>query len=88
MNATFIYLLLAINILAYGVMVADKLLAVSKSRRIPEAWLFILALVMGAPGILLGMFRPIRHKSSKAVFRLLIPFLVMVQAIGIYMLMN
>lgn len=88
MNITLIYTLLAINIVAYGVMVADKLLAVSKSRRIPEAWLFTLALVMGAPGILLGMFRPVRHKSSKAGFRFLIPLLVIIQAIGMYMFLN
>lgn len=83
-----IHVLLVINGLAYILMVTDKLLAISNSRRIPEVWLFITALLMGAPGVLLGMLWPVRHKSSKAVFRILIPLLVIIQAIGIYKLLN
>ncbi len=68
--------LITINIIAYLCMVIDKYLSKTKSGRIPENTLFLIAFLLGAPGIFLGMLAPIHHKSAKAKFKWGIPFLL------------
>lgn len=76
---------LAINILAFLVMLNDK----SKSRlshheRISEGQLFFLATCFGALGVYLGMF-VFRHKTRKWYFLIGIPLLIVQNMALIYL---
>jgi len=69
MNALVIYLSLSfvmsvVCFTAYGL---DKRRAVNGSRRVPEQFLHIVALLGGWPGALLGQ-RQFRHKTKKLSF--------------------
>ena len=64
-----IYLLL-INLDALLLMRADKRRAQNGRRRIPEATLFLVAVLGGSPGIMLGM-KLFRHKTLHLKFRVL-----------------
>ncbi len=75
-----------INLLAYFMMVYDKLQAKRNAARIPERVLFFLAFFMGALGIYLGMKWPVYHKSAKPSFRLGIPILMILNAVVIFYL--
>lgn len=55
------------SILLFVIMGWDKLSAMREKRRIPEATLFLLAVIGGAPGGLLGMIS-FRHKIRKWYF--------------------
>lgn len=63
------------NIGAFFLMGADKRKARHGKRRIPEARLFLTALVGGAAGIYLGM-KVFRHKTRHRSFRFGIPPLI------------
>ncbi len=64
---------LTINLLLFLAMGTDKLKAILHKRRIPEATLFSLALLGGAPGGFLGMFL-FRHKTRKPKFYVIYSF--------------
>ena len=51
----------------FALMGADKRLAQKGARRVPERKLFLLALLLGAPGGLLGMYA-FRHKTRHWYF--------------------
>lgn len=65
LHQIFIIYLIAINIIAYLMMITDKLKSKRKGERVSEKSLLVLALVLGSFGILLGMLPPVNHKSSK-----------------------
>lgn len=76
--------LLVINLAAFLVFGWDKLLAKTgekrgKPRRVPEKTLFLLALLGGSVGALLGM-RVWRHKTLHKRFRFGIPLILILQA--------
>ena len=58
---------LGMSLVLLFVMMADKFYARSGRRRVPEKTLFLLALLFGAPGGLLGMYA-FRHKTRHWVF--------------------
>lgn len=60
--------LFAVNINALFLMGLDKSLAGSASLRVPEVLLFVIALLGGVPGIVLGS-HVFRHKIRKAGFQ-------------------
>jgi uncharacterized membrane protein YsdA (DUF1294 family) len=60
--------LLAINVAAFVCMGLDKSLARSNSLRIPETILYLLALLGGSMGILVGI-HILKHKTRKAAFQ-------------------
>ncbi|MGG1311545.1 MULTISPECIES: DUF1294 domain-containing protein [Cohnella] len=76
----FVAYLVFINLLAYGMMGADKRRAKRKQRRIPEARLFLAAAAFGALGAWLGM-RVWRHKTKHASFVVGIPVLLAVNVL-------
>lgn len=58
----------------------DKQRAINKKQRVKEADLWKVAIVGGAVGSTLGMFR-FRHKTKKPVFRFGFPLLVIIEAL-------
>lgn len=70
-------LLIALNVLAFLLMVYDKLAAQSKKRRIPEKIFFLLAVPGGSAGVWLGM-KLMQHKTRHNKFAYGIPLLVVV----------
>lgn len=60
-------LMLCMSLALFSLMGADKRLAKTGGRRVPEKTLFLLALLFGAPGGLLGMHF-FRHKTRHWYF--------------------
>lgn len=81
----FYYYLIAANIVSFITMLYDKRQARKHLWRVPEARLFILALLLGSPGILLGMYI-FRHKTKHAKFVIGIPVILIAQLLIIYWL--
>ena len=69
---------LAINIVLFVVIGVDKYRAIRRRWRIPEATLFILALVGGACGGTVGMYS-FRHKPKQWYFAVFFPLLGLAQ---------
>ena len=69
---------LTINIATFSAFGADKRRARRESWRIPEKTLFLLSLLGGSAGALLGM-RIFHHKTRKWYFRFGIPLLLILQ---------
>lgn len=72
---TYVILMNLIGLLAMGM---DKLKARRRKSRIPERTLFILALLFGSVGILIGMYL-FHHKTKKLRFSIGIPVILVVQ---------
>ena len=60
-------LVCGMSLALFAAMGADKYCARSGRRRVPEKRLFLLALLLGAPGGLLGMYA-FRHKTKHLYF--------------------
>ena len=67
------------SILLFVIMGWDKLSAMREKRRIPEATLFLLAVIGGAPGGVMGMIC-FRHKIRKPGFAVGFPLLAIHRA--------
>ena len=78
---------LSASFIAYFMMWKDKRAAIKNQRRIPEKYLFMLALAGGSPGIYLGMKTPLFHKAAKPLFQFGIPFIFIFQILLILYLM-
>lgn len=70
--------LLIINALGYAIMLLDKRLAVKKRWRVPEATLFLVALLGGAVGEIYGMYL-ISHKTLHKEFTIGLPLILFLQ---------
>ena len=70
--------LAAVNLLLFALMGIDKSRAKRGARRIPEAALFLLAMLGGSPGGILGM-HAFRHKTLHRSFRLGFPLILLCQ---------
>ena len=70
--------LLAMSVVLFFVMGKDKRLSKAHGRRVPEATLFLLALIGGALGGVLGM-QIFRHKTKHIQFYLGFPLITLVQ---------
>lgn len=80
----FIIYIIVINSIAYLAMIIDKLKSKRNAERIPESNLLLLAILMGAMGVLIGMLAPVNHKSSKWKFKILVPTIVIADVFFIY----
>ena len=78
MKYIFIWLLL-INLALFFTMGSDKGRAKAHKRRVPEARLFLLAVLGGALGGTLGMY-VFRHKTKHWYFKLGFPLIAVLQA--------
>lgn len=77
---------LAINLLAFLVMLSDKMKArASHHERISEGQLFFMASIFAALGVYLGMFT-FRHKTKKWYFIIGIPLLIVQNIALIYLI--
>lgn len=74
----FAWYLIIINGISVLSVVVDKLFAVQRNRRIPEALFFFLSLLGGTVGVYLTMCL-IRHKTRKKQFMLGLPLLFLFQ---------
>lgn len=61
-------------------MLVDKIHAIKKLRRVPEAVLFTVALIGGSLGIFLGMYT-CRHKTRHLKFVIGIPLILIAQIV-------
>lgn len=83
----FIIYLVIINIIAFLAMYIDKRKAKYGKWRIPEQSLFILALIGGSIGAIIGMYT-FRHKTKKLRFSVGFPVILTLQIILIISVWN
>ena len=69
---------LLVNLIGFGIMGIDKRKAVKGTFRIPEANLFIIALIGGSIGSICGMYT-FRHKTRKWYFVYGMPAILILQ---------
>ncbi|MCR5067561.1 MAG: DUF1294 domain-containing protein [Erysipelotrichaceae bacterium] len=84
MKYLLIYLII-INIIATGVMAADKHKARYNRWRISEKTLFLLALAGGSIGVLTGM-KLFHHKTRHLSFTVGIPAILIIQLLIVYLI--
>lgn len=83
----FIIYLIVINIIAFLAMYIDKRKAKYGRWRIPEETLFILAVIGGSIGAIIGMYT-FRHKTKKLRFSIGFPVILVLQIILMVSLWN
>lgn len=76
-NILFYYLIL-VNIIAFITIYIDKQKAIKHKWRIKESTLFLLSIIGGSIGTLLGMYT-FRHKTKHLKFTLGIPLIIIIQ---------
>jgi uncharacterized membrane protein YsdA (DUF1294 family) len=85
--ALIIYIV-TLNVLTFAMMGNDKRKAKKHLWRTPEINFFILSLIGGSLGTLLGMYS-FRHKTKKWYFRFGLPILLLIQVgIAIFLVMS
>ncbi len=72
--------MLVMSIITFVVCVYDKIAAKKQRRRIRELTLFLLSILGGSPGMLLGM-SAVRHKTRHKSFTLAIPLILVCQCV-------
>ena len=85
MENILLYYLFLINIIAFIIIYIDKQKAIKHKWRIRESTLFLISIIGGSLGTLIGMYT-FRHKTKHIKFTLGIPFILIVQIILIYYL--
>lgn len=78
--------LLAVNVIGFFAMGADKAKAKAKAWRIPEKTLLTIAVLGGAVGIWLGM-EIFRHKTKHLHFKYGVPLIFAIEAIAWFYLL-
>lgn len=74
-----------VNIIAFIMMGIDKRKAIKREWRVPEATLFILAIIGGSLGSILGMYT-FHHKTRHLSFTIGMPAILVIQVILIVIL--
>ena len=75
------------NLIGVALMGIDKYRAKKRSFRIPEATLFIVAIIGGSIGSIIGMYA-FRHKTRHWYFVYGMPFILLLQIIFFIFLLN
>ena len=81
-----LYYLIAVNAMSVILFGLDKLFAINKSRRIPEATLLSLCIIGGVFGGCVGMIL-FHHKVSKPKFRYSVPIILIIYVIALFVVM-
>lgn len=76
---------LLVNLLGFYAMYTDKLRAKKRAYRIPEATMFIIAIIGGSIGCILGMYT-FRHKTRHWHFVYGMPLILILQIVSILLL--
>ena len=79
--------LIAVNVLAFALMGIDKYKAKKRAFRIPEATLFIVAIIGGSIGSIIGMYA-FRHKTRHWYFVYGMPAILILQILLIALLLH
>lgn len=79
--------LIVINIIGFFIMGIDKRKAIRHAYRIPEATLFLIALIGGSIGSILGMHL-FRHKTKHWYFVYGMPAILILQILIVYLLLK
>ena len=77
----------AINLIGFALMGIDKHKAKKRAFRIPEATLFIVAIIGGSIGSIIGMYA-FRHKTKHFSFVYGMPVILILQIILVAAIMN
>lgn len=89
MQATILFFVfygwLLVNIVTFLVYGFDKLMAIYGKWRVSEATLFVLAIIGGSVGALMGM-ELFRHKTQKRSFRIIVPLVALLHAAAAFWL--
>lgn len=85
MSSILIVYAIAINLLSFSLMGTDKSNARQNKRRIPEATLFLVALLGGSLGSVIGM-RFFRHKTKHWYFAVGMPLILVLQLAALFWL--
>lgn len=78
---------IGINLIGFALMGIDKYKARKRAFRIPEATLFIVALIGGSAGSLAGMYL-FRHKTRHPRFVFGMPFILLLQIALVFAVMK
>ena len=78
---------IGINLIGFALMGIDKYTARKRAFRIPEATLFIIAVIGGSIGSIIGMYA-FRHKTRHRSFVYGMPFILFVQIALIIAVLN
>jgi len=79
--------LIVINIIGFFIMGIDKRKAIRHAYRIPEATLFLIALIGGSIGSILGMHL-FRHKTKHWYFVYGMPAILILQILIVFLLLK
>ncbi len=82
MEKYYILIFVVLNLVTFFAFGYDKLMAVKKGRRISEKTLLALSFLFSGVGACLGMI-VFNHKTSKKLFRFLVPLTLIVNALSI-----
>jgi uncharacterized membrane protein YsdA (DUF1294 family) len=80
-------ILVFVNLFSFVLVGVDKRKSLNGAERIPEAWLFFIAVFFASAGVFLGMLA-FRHKIRKAYFPIGIGLMLLEQAALVFMLLN
>lgn len=79
--------LIAVNLIGFALMGVDKYKAKKRAFRIPEATLFIVAIIGGSIGSIIGMYA-FRHKTRHWYFVYGMPAILILQILLIALLLH
>ena len=85
MEKILLYYLILIKIIAFIIIYIDKQKSIKHKWRIKESTLFLISIIGGSLGTLVGMYT-FRHKTKHIKFTLGIPFILILQILLIYYL--
>lgn len=78
MELWLLYWCIGASVLDFFLMGIDKRKAKQNRRRVPEKWFFLLALLGGSPGAILGMYA-FHHKTRHWYFKWGLPAILLLQ---------
>ena len=73
-----------INLVGFVMMCVDKQLAIHHKNRVPERVLFLIAIIAGSLGGILGMYA-FRHKTKHVSFVIGMPVILIIQLVVLYL---
>ena len=79
--------LAGVNLTGFAIMGIDKWKAKKQAFRIPEATLFLIAIIGGSIGSLIGMYT-FRHKTRHMTFVIGMPVILALQILILFLLYN